>query len=153
MELKSIKNPIKNRSIFWLDFWSVPWRFLVDFGSVLGALDLPKWVSRLGAVLFFRKSRFSDQIQFWMDFWWILDGFGSYFGNHFGIKIASKNRSKKWSDFGSILEGFGFPKWLHFGPILAPKIDQKSRSIFVWKKGWTSDPKFEGPGSRAGLLK
>ena len=57
-----------------------------------------------------------------------FDGSGYRFGDHFGIKIASKNRSKNQSDFGSILEGFWLPIWLHFGPILAPKIDQKSRS-------------------------
>ena len=64
----------------------------------------------------------------------ILGGFGYHFGDHFGIKSASKNRSKNQSDFGSIFDGFWLPFWDHFGPILAPKIDQKSRSIFVGKR-------------------
>ena len=42
MELKSLKNRVKIRSIFWLDFRSVPGRFLVDFWSVLGSLDPQK---------------------------------------------------------------------------------------------------------------
>ena len=65
-----------------------------------------------------------------MDLLWILDGFGSHVGDHFGIKIASKNRSKNRSDFGWILEGFWLPNGVKVGPILAPKIDQKARSIF-----------------------
>ena len=36
-----------------------------DFGSVLGTLDPKKWSSRVGEVLFSRKSHFSSQIQFW----------------------------------------------------------------------------------------
>ena len=117
-----------------------------DFESVLKTLDPQKWVSRLSEVLFLRKSCFLDQIRFWMDFWWILDGFGSRFGHHFGIKIASKNRSKNRSDFGWNLEGFGLPIGVHFGSILASKIDQKSRSIFERKRDWT----VEGVGGRGG---
>ena len=64
----------------------------------------------------------------------IFDAFGDHFGEAFGIKIASKTRSKKHADFGSIFYGFWLPFWAHFGPILAPKIDQKSRSIFVGKR-------------------
>ena len=108
----------------------VPGAFLFNFGSVVGTLGPQKWSSRVGEVLFLRKSRFSDQMRFWIDFSMIFNGFGCHFGDHFGIKSASKNRSKNQSDFGSILEGFWLPIWLHFGPILAPKIDQKSRSIF-----------------------
>ena len=59
--------------------------------------------------------------------------FRDRFWNHFGIKIASKNRSKNQSDLGSIFDGFWLPMWLHFGQILAPKIDQKSESKFEGK--------------------
>ena len=97
--------------------------FLVNFGSVLGSLNPQKWSSRVGAVLFLRKSRFSDQIRFWIDFFMIVDAFGDHFGEPFGIKIASKSRLKNESDFGWILDGFWLPFWAHFGPILAPKID------------------------------
>ena len=102
--------------------------FLIDFGSILGTMNLQKWCSRVGAVLFLRKSRFSDQIRFWMDIFMIFDGLGDHFGNHFGIKIASKSRLKNQSDFGLIFDGFWLPCWYHFGIILLPKIDQKSRS-------------------------
>ena len=64
----------------------------------------------------------------------IFDCFEDHFGEPFGIKIASKTRSKNQSDFGSIFDGFWLPFWAHFGPILTPKIDQKSRSIFVGKR-------------------
>ena len=128
MEPKSIKNRFKNRSKFQSDFGVVVGSFLINFGRILRSLRHQKWCSRVGAVLFLRKSRFSDQIWFWIDFWMILDGFWTHFGEHFGIKIASKNRWKNQSDFGSIFEGFGLPIWLHFGPILAPKIDQESKS-------------------------
>ena len=64
----------------------------------------------------------------------IVDGFGEHFVEPFGIKIVSKTQSKNHTDFGPILEGFWLPIWFHFGPILAPKIDQKSRSIFVGKR-------------------
>ena len=40
----------------------------MDFGGVLGTLDLQKSVSRLGEVLFFRNSPFSELNQFWSDF-------------------------------------------------------------------------------------
>ena len=63
-----------------------------------------------------------------MDIFMIFDGLGDHFGNHFGIKIASKSRLKNQSDFGSILDGFWLPFWAHVDPILVPKIDQKSRS-------------------------
>ena len=69
----------------------------------------------------------------------IFNGFGDHFGEHFGIKIASKTRSKNHTDFGLILDGFWLPISLHFGSMLAPKIDQKSRSNFVGKKGRTTD--------------
>ena len=141
------KNQFKIRLKFQSDFGVVPGPFLVNFGSVLGSLNPQKWCSRVGAVLFLRKSRFSDQIRFWMDIFMIFDGLGDHFGDHFGIKIASKNRSKNQSDFGSILEGFWLPMWLHFGPILAPKIDQESSS----KKDRFLELCGGSPGSRAGL--
>ena len=147
MEPKSIKNRFKIRSKIQSDFGVVLGSFLINFERILETLNPQKWCSRVGAVLFLRKSRFSDQIRFWIDFFMIFDGFGDHFGEPFGIKIASKTRSKKHADFGSILDGFWLPIWRHFGPILAPKIDQKSRSIFdAILKRWR-----ESPGSRAGL--
>ena len=91
MEPKSMKNRFKIRSKFQSDFGVVPGPFLVNFESVLGSPNHQKWSSRVGDVLFLRKSRFSDQIRFWIDFLMIFDGFGYHFGYHFGIKIASKN--------------------------------------------------------------
>ena len=116
----------------------MPGPVLLIFELILETLNPQKWCSRVGAVLFLRKSRFSDQIRFWIDFFMIVDAFGDHFWEPFGIKIASKNRSKNQSDFGSIFEGFWLPMWLHLGPILAPKIDQKSES------------KFEGKGATGG---
>ena len=57
----------------------------------------------------------------------IFGGFGSHVGEHFGIKIASKNGSKNQSDFGPILEGRWLPTVVHFESIWVPKIDRKSR--------------------------
>ena len=114
-------------------FGSIFGRFVIDFGSILRILNLQKWCSRVGAVLFLRKSRFSDQIRFWIDFFMILDGFGVHFGEPFGIKIASKSLTKMHTDFGSIFDGFWLPILIHFGPILVPKIDQKSESKFEEK--------------------
>ena len=66
-----------------------------------------------------------------------------------GTKIEPKSHRKFdengvgiFIDFGMILAPIG----VHFGPILAPKIDQKSRSIFEGKRGWTT----EGSGGRGG---
>ena len=102
--------------------------FFIDFGSILVTMNPQKWCSRVGAVLFLRKSRFSDQKRFWIAFFMIFDAFGEHFGEPFGIKIASKTRSKKHADFGSISDGLWLPIWIDFGPILALKIDQKSES-------------------------
>ena len=99
MESKSMKNRFKIRSKFQSDFGVVPGAFLVNFGIVLGTLGPQKWSSRLGEVLFLRESRFSDQIRFWIDPFMIFNGFGNHFGEPFGIKIASKTRSKKHADF------------------------------------------------------
>ena len=128
MEPKSIKNRLKIRSKFQSDFGVVFGPFVINFGSILRTLNLQQWCSRVGAVLFLRKSPFSDQIRLWMHMLMIFDGLGDHFGGQFGIKIASKSRLKNQSDFGSILDGFWLPFWAHFDPILVPKIDQKSRS-------------------------
>ena len=109
IEPTSIKKRFKLRLKFQSDFWSVPGAFLVKFGSVLGTLDPQQWVFRVGEVQFFRKSRFWDQMRFWIDLLVIFGGFGTHFGYHFGIKIASTHRSKNRSDFGSILDGFWLP--------------------------------------------
>ena len=68
MEPKSIKNRFKIRSTFQSDFGVVLGPFLVNFGSVLGSLNPQKWSSRVGEVLFLRKSRFLGQMRFWIDF-------------------------------------------------------------------------------------
>ena len=104
-----MKNRFKIRSKYQSDVRVVTGAFLDNFGRILRSLRPQKWCSRVGAVLFLRKSRFSDQMRFWIDFGMIVDGFGYHFGDHFGIKIASKNQSKKsirfldrfWKDFGS----------------------------------------------------
>ena len=134
MDPKSMKNRFKSRSKFQSDFAMVFAPFVINFANILRTFNLQKWCSRVGAVLFLRKSRFSDQIRFWMDIFMIFDGLGDHFGDHFGIKIASKSRLKNQSDFGSILDGFWLPFWAHFDSILVPKIDQKSRS----EKGWNA---------------
>ena len=62
MEPKSMKNRFKIRSKFQSDFGVVIGTFLVNFGSVLGSLNRQKWSSRVGEVLFLRKSRVSEQM-------------------------------------------------------------------------------------------
>ena len=44
----------------------------------------------VGEVLFFRNSRFSCQIRFWIDFLMIFGSFGSHFGSQNGAKMDSK---------------------------------------------------------------
>ena len=68
MESKSMKNRFKNRSKFQSDFGVVLGPFWINFGSVLRTLGPQKWSSRVGEVLFSRKSRFLGQMRFWMDF-------------------------------------------------------------------------------------
>ena len=92
MDPKSIKNRFKIRSKFQSDFGMVFGPFVINFGSILRTLNLQKWCSRVGAVLFLRKACFSDQIKVWMDIFMIFDGLGDHFGEHFGIKIASQSR-------------------------------------------------------------
>ena len=128
MEPQSIKNRFTIRSTFQSDFGVVPGPFLINFGRIVRTLGPQKWSSHVSEVLFLRKSRFSGQMRFWIDFLMIFDGFGYHFGEHFGITIASKNQAKNQSKFGSILEGFWLPIWLHFRQMLAPRINQKSRS-------------------------
>ena len=130
MDPKSIKNRFKIRSKFQSDFGVVLGPFLTNFERILETLNPQRWCSRVGAGLFLRKSRLSNQIWFWIDFFMIFNAFGELFGEPFGIKIASRTRSKNQSDFGSILEGFWLPIWIHFGLIWAPKIDKKSDLIF-----------------------
>ena len=108
-EPKTIKNRFKIRSKFQSDFGMVIGTFFVNFGSVLGSLNPQKWSSRLGEVLFLRKSRFLAQMRFWIDFLLLFYDFGHHLGEYFGIKIASKNRSRNQSDFGSIFAGFWRP--------------------------------------------
>ena len=60
-----------NRKIGWIFVWFLDC-FWLTFGGVLGSLDPPKWVSRPGEVLLFRKSCSPHQIWFWIDFGVIL---------------------------------------------------------------------------------
>ena len=130
MEPKSIKNRFKIRSKFQSDFGVVLGPFLINFERILETLNPQKWCSRVGAVLFLRKSRFSDQIRFWIDFFMIFDAFGDHFGEAFGIKIASKTRSKKHTDFGSIFDRFWFPICLDFGQFwLQKSIKNQTRNL------------------------
>ena len=62
----------------------VPGPFLIIFENVLGTLGPQKWCSRVGAVLFLRKSRFLSQMRLWIDFCMLLDGFGEHLGDHLG---------------------------------------------------------------------
>ena len=128
----------------------LPGPFLLNFGIVFGTLGPQKWRSRVGEVLFLRKSRFSEWIRFWIDFLLISGSFRGHVGEHFGIKIASKNQAKNQSDFGSILEGCWLPIWVLFGPILAPRIDPKSRSIFIEKRDGRQTLNLRVRGTRRG---
>ena len=65
-----------------------------DFDSILETLDLQKWCSRVGAVLFLRKSRFSDQIRFRMGIFMIFDGLRDHFGTILGSKSHLKVNKK-----------------------------------------------------------
>ena len=89
-----------------------------DFESILETLDPQKWCSRVGAVLFLRKSRFSDQIRFWIDFFMIFDAFGIILGRLLGSKSHPKLDQKSiqildrflidfGSQYASILVNFG----------------------------------------------
>ena len=126
----------------------LPGPFLLNFESVLGTLGPQKWSSRVGEVLFLRKSRFSDQMRFWMGIFMIFNGLGDHFEIHFGIKIASKSRLKNQADFGLILDGFWLPFWALFGPILVLKIDQKSRSEKGRKSSTQVTQLLQHPGRR-----
>ena len=123
---KSIQNSIEVLVGFLIGSWTVFDRFWERFGD-LGPSKMsvsPKRGAIFEKITFFRPDSVLDG--FLMDFGW----FWEPFGDHFGIKIASKNRWKNRSDFGWILEGFRLPNGVKVGPILAPKIDQKSKSIF-----------------------
>ena len=68
MEPESIKNQFKIRSKFQSDSGVVLGQFLINFEINLETFDPQKWCFRAGAVLFLRKSRFSGQMRFWIDF-------------------------------------------------------------------------------------
>ena len=68
MDPKSIKNRFKIGSKLQSDFGVVFGPFLINFWSILETLNHQKWCSRVGAVLFLRKSRFLGQMRFWIDF-------------------------------------------------------------------------------------
>ena len=78
-----------------------------------------KWASRVHEVLIFKdfgpqdlsKNRWKKRSKNGTLFWTAFGRFGEPFCDHFGIKIASKNRSKNQCDFGSIFERF----WAHPG--------------------------------------
>ena len=108
MDPKSIKNRFKIRSKFQSDFAMVFAAFVINFASIWRTFKLQKWCSRVGAVLFLRKSRFSDQIRFWIDFCTILIVLGTILGTILGSKSHPKIDQKinlildrVWKDFGS----------------------------------------------------
>ena len=80
-------------------------------------LNLQKWCSRVGAVLFLRKSRFLSQMRLWIDFSMILDGFGKHFGDHFGQKVS--HLGFLWAPLGLPGPPLGL-SWPSFGFPLAP---------------------------------
>ena len=104
--------------------------FLSHFGSILGAffhyLCFPKYV-RIGKGDFMKMSFSCTRGAHFQVFWhprsihtsmkkrlkngtlfWIVFGrFGEPFCDHFGSKIASKNRSKHQCDFNRFLKDFG----------------------------------------------
>ena len=67
-------------------------------------------MSRVGEVLFFRKSRFSDQIRFWSDFLVILDGFESQFGSQNDTKMGLKIDRNFDGFLDRSWKGFGAPR-------------------------------------------
>ena len=87
-----------------------------------------------------------------MDVYMIFGRVGDHSGDHFEIKIASKNKSKKQSYFGSILDGFWLTKWDHFGSILVLKIKQKSRQEKGRNSSMRATQLLQEPG-RLGPLK
>ena len=77
-------------------------------------------MSGVGEVLFFRNSRFSCQILFWIVFLMILAGFGSHFGSQNGTKMRSKINEKFDGFLDRSWKGSGVPKGIHEGVISAP---------------------------------
>ena len=117
MDPKSIKNRFKIRSKIQSDFAMVFGPFVINFGSILRTSNLQKWCSRVGAVLFLRKSRFLSQMRLWIDFSMILDGFGKHFGDHFGQKVS--HLGFLWAPLGLPGPPLGL-SWPSFGFPLAP---------------------------------
>ena len=115
-----------NRNLGWIFVWFLE-PFWLTFGGVLGSLDPPKWVSRLGEVLFFEKSGFSGQMRFWVDFLWIFERFWSVFG----IGKPSKNEAKNATYFKRFFNGFWHPFWLQMGSMLATFSAQKNHRNFA----------------------
>ena len=72
MEPKLIKNRFNIQSKFHSDFGVLLGPFFINFESIFWSLGPQKWCSRVGAVLFLRKSRFLDQVRFWIDFFIIF---------------------------------------------------------------------------------
>ena len=132
---KMLPKASKNRSkIDQNDFWLFDWFFkpiLVPFWEpffIIFASQnrsesekaiLWKWASRVHEVLIFKdfgpqdlsKNRWKKRSKNGTLFWAAFGCFGERFCDHFGIKIASKNRSKNQCDFGSIFGRF----WAHPG--------------------------------------
>ena len=114
-----------NRNLGLIFVWFLE-PFWLTFGGVLGSLDPPKWVSRLGEVLFFEKSSFSSQIRFWVDFLWILERFWSVFG----WENPQKNEAKNATYFKRFFNGFWLQFWLQMGSMFATFSAQKKSSKF-----------------------
>ena len=69
-KLKSMKNRLKNLMKTLLGFGWVSGGFFVDFGGVVGTLDLQKWVCGVGDVFFFSSKNLISLTRF---------GFGAIF--------------------------------------------------------------------------
>ena len=115
-----------NRNLGWIFVWFLK-PFLLTFAGVLGSLDRPKWVSRLGEVLFFEKSSFSSQMRFWVDFLWIFN----WFWHVFGSENPSKNEPKNATEIKRCFNGFWHPFWLQMGSMLATFSAQKNHRNFA----------------------
>ena len=154
MEPQLIKHRFKIRSKFQSDFPVVLGPFLITFESTLKTLDPQKWCSRVGAVLFLRKSRLSNQIWFGIDFLWFLMLLERFLGSLLGSKSHPELDQKSMQMFDRFLMDFGS----QFGSIWAqfwlPK-SIKNEGRFLYEKGdgyhdaW--GPISESPKSRGGV--
>ena len=111
-----------------------------------------KWASRVHEVLIFKdfgsqdlsKNRWKQRSKNGTLFWTVFIWFGEPFCDHFGVKIASKNRSKNQCDFGSDFACFWALPGVHVGspsgsgmppgrPQDAPRRSQDAPKMLPWR--------------------